>query len=674
MPTLEELEAELAKREASKAASVQVAAPETLETLEAEQARRQTTLSDIGEGARALGMESMTGFNRAVAGLLDFFTFDQINNVRAIMGDEAIPTLQQALIPSRGEFAQGTIAEGLPADIAGSAGELAVAGLTGQGLIQQGAKQLAPMAASTGARVLSQAAKPTIASGGVFGAASGAGEEVGREIGGETGALVGSVVAPIAGVATIAGGKAAVNKLIEKLGRNAALVDAKTGLPAPALEKALAKYGLEFGNIIDDVERLPVIGGRRSADQVVEKMVRRKLLDGSSDNGLAVLKLKGNEIVFDELGEEAIKQGFRAGDVSATKGMAGATKQEALKMLKMNRQILADSSKAQDFRPTDIVGKSVLKRFDYIRGKADSLRLTLDKIANKNAAPEGSLGGPNVIQGLKGQKVNTALVEDSVLEGLAKLRVDLPEEVLADTRKLGAFLKGKDAFVGSNISENPNAKSIVKKSIKLLSEQGSADAESAHWLKRQLDELIDFNKTSKGGLTESGRAFAKSVRHSLNESIREVSPQYAKVNDELSLSIRTMDEFQRTLGPSIDIMKAGASKAVGQDLRGLLSNRKSRVKLENAINGLDDAAESLGGQFNTNTKQLVQFANTLDNRFGAVADTSLKGELTSGIQQAARGKAGAIDLAVQKTAEGAEKLRGINDTNAMNVLHKILKR
>ena len=41
---------------------------------------------------------------------------------------------------------------------------------------------------------------------------------------------------------------------------------------------------------------------------------------------------------------------------------------------------------------------------------------------------------------------------------------------------------------------------------------------------------------------------------------------------------------------------------------------------------------------------------------------------------AARGKAGLVDLAAQKVAEQAEKLRGVNDNNALNIMQKILMR
>lgn len=308
-----------------------------------------------------------------------------------------------------------------------------------------------------------------------------------------------------------------------------------------------------------------------------------------------------------------------------------------------------------------------MQRFNFIRGKADILRSDLDKIANKPFNPR-ALGGPGVTPGLKGLKINTTKIEDSVLSGLEKLKVNIPDEILADTGKLNAFLKGNEAFTGSLISENPSSKSIIRKSIKLLSEPGTTDASRAHDLKRQLDELIDFNKSGKQGLTESGRTFAKNLRFSINETIREVSPQYAKINDDLSMSIKSMNDFQKVLGPSIDVFDKGASSAVGQDLRGLLSNRKSRDRLNNAVNGIDDTARSLGGNFDVSVKDLTRFANTLDDRFGAVAETSLKGEIESVVREGARA------TAIKKVAEKAEKLRGINDANALNALTKILKR
>lgn len=639
-----------------------------------EQAQQPATLSDVGQAAGGLGIEAISGANKAIAGILDFFGPDTVNAALELGGFESrVPTLTGAIAAPKGQFTEGTIAEGLPTDIAAGIGQTAVAGLTGQGLLQQGARQLAPLAASTGARVLQQAAQPSLTSAAAFGGASGAGEAVGREVGGETGALVGAVAAPIAGIAVLGGAKAAVGKLATKFGKNIGLIDQQTALPTPAFQKALDKRGVQYGSLVDDVDNLPVLQGRQNADDVVDSIIRRKLITGATDDVTATLRLEGSRIVPDELGEEALKQGFKAGNVAAVKGMNSSTKKEAVRMLNMERQILANASKADEFRPTDVVGNNVMQRFDFIRGKADTLRANLDVIANKPAASARAISGPGVTQGLKGQQISTAKVEDGVLSGLQKLNLDIPDNVLADTRLLPQFLKNKGSFIGSDISKDRTSQRVIKDVIDLLGEGGS-DAFRAHKLKRQLDNLIDFNKKSAQGLTKAGKDFAKSIRFELNSAIRDVNPQYAKINDELSASIQAMEAFQKRLGPSIDIFDKGAAAAVGQDLRGLLSNRKSRVGLENAVNSIDETAKALGGNFDVNVKNLARFANILDDRFGAVADTSLKGEVTGAITQAARGKAGAIDLATQKAAELAEKLRGVNDKNALNTLTKILKR
>jgi hypothetical protein len=681
MATLEQLEAEMVRRQALKSETqpeVQTAEdqqPNRLQQLEAEAQNRgltpgePTTLGDIGEGAGALGMEGVSAANRAVTDLLDFFGPGTLNAALEVAGIESrLPTFSGATNAPKGQFSQGTIAEGLPTDIIAGASEFGVNAATGQGLIKQGAKQLAPLAKNTASRVLREFSKPSVKSATAFGATSGAGSEIGREVGGETGALIGSVVAPVAAVTALGGAKVLIPKLAAKFGKNLALIDQQTALPSPAFQKALDKRGLQYGSIIDDVDSLPVLRSNLKPDEVVERILQRKLISGASDDVTATLRLDAGRIVPDQLGEEAIKQGFRPGKIAAIKSMNSSTKTEAVKMLNMTRQILANDSLKDKFRPTNVVGDNVKKQFDFIRGKADILRLDLDRIANKPAAGANTLGGPGVTPGLKGLEINTNKIENAVLGGLDKLKLNIPDDVLKDTKKLSSFLKGNEAFTGSLISENPSSKNIIRRSVKLLSEPGEADASRAHIIKKQLDELIDFNKASRQGLTDSGKNFAKAVRSAVNETIRDVSPRYANINDELSLSLQSMNKFQKVLGPSIDVFDKGASSAIGQDLRGLLSNRKTRVNLENAVDSIADTAAKLGGKFDVDVKNLTRFANTLDDRFGAVADTSLKGEVESVIREGARA------TAVKKVAEGAEKLRGINEKNALNSIQKILMR
>lgn len=677
MSRLEDLQAELARRQQTPQKTVQAQATppvNRLQELQEESERRSVSLGDVAEGVGAFGMEAITAANRGITGLIDTFGIDTINAALELGGFESrVPSFKDAATEPKGAFSQGTIAEGLPTDIAAGAGDFAVSAVGGQGLIRQGAKQLAPLlssASNTGSRILRQAAQPGLRATAAFGATSGAGQEVGREVGGETGALIGSIAAPVAAVGTLAAGKAVFSKLASKFGQNIGLIDQSTGLPVPAFEKALQKKGVDFGSIVDDIDSLPALRGKMKPDEVVDSILRRKLLSGATDDVTATLKLEGNRIVNDELGEAAIKQGFRAGDVAATKGMKGETAREGLRMLKIQRQIFADSSKAIDIQPTDPAGKSLMKQFDFVRGKADSLVLDLDRIATKSAPGSNALSGPGVTPGLKGLKINTSKVEDTLIEGLNKLGIEVPK----DTVDLAKVLAQKGAFKGTDISKDPTSQRIIKDAIDLLQEGGS-DAFGAHKIKRQLDQMLDFNKKSAAGLTDAGKKFVGKIRKSLNDSIREVSPQYAKINDELSLSIKTMNNVQNALGPrSVDVFGENANQAVGQKLRTLLSKNQGRLNLKTAIDDLDTTARSLGGAFDTDTKKLVQFANTLDNRFGTTSDASFKGQLIGAGEQLARGQTGLKDLAAKKVIEQAEKLRGVNDSNAFNTIQKILKR
>ena len=615
-----------------------------------------------------LGLEAITGFQRGLAGLVDFVGPDTIDAISKLVGSDIRSPRAINLVEPKGAFA----GDGLGTDIAAGAGEFASLG-AGAGGVLRGAASLLPKVAKAESALIGtarQLGKSTAGQDIAFGSTSGAGAATGQELGGTEGAFVGALVGPAAAITALGGAKAVIGSLAPKLGRNINLIDQGTGLPTPVLEKALEKRGLDYGSIIDDVPGLPVVSGRRSAEQVVDQIVRRKIKSGAKDNALAALRLEQNNIVADELGEEAVRQGYRLGDVAAAKGASNPTKKEMNKMLIMQRRITSDTSKSQEFRPTDVAGDHVLSKFDFIRGKADTLRNDLDKIANKHSgAGKNLLEGPSTVRGLRGLEINTGAVEDNLINQMKKLGIALPEESV----NIASALKGKGAFVGSDISKDRTSQRIIKDVVDLLSEPGS-DAFRAHKLKKQLDTMIDFNKKSSQGLTEAGRDFAKGVRFSLNEAIRDVHPQYAHVNDELSLSIGTMNNFQRVLGGSIDVFAPGANKAIGQDLRGLLSNRKTRIKLDNSINEIDSTVKKLGGDFNVSVKDLSQFANTLDDMFGAVARTSLKGENESVARKAVRGTSGVVDLIVQKAAQKAEKLRGINDKNAFDSMQKLLKR
>lgn len=463
---------------------------------------------------------------------------------------------------------------------------------------------------------------------------------IGAVIGGAAPPVIEKAIIPIASKAA-----SIPANLIRRFKANKNLIDEATGLPSPAFEKALKDKGMDFGAIVNDVDSLPVIRGDKPVEDIVDDIIASQLRSGRSSDALYKYRLAGGRVVDDPIGEEALKQGYLKGDIAAAKTADKSTRKEMEKMLRMKRQIHADSSKSLEFRPSDVVGENVMKRFKYVRDEANTLRSQLDEIANKR---------------LKGMNINSGKVADDFFDGLDKLKIAYDNS-----------LPPKLDFKNSLISEDKTSQRVINSVTRLLSKDGPIDAHAAHLLKRQLDTMLDFNKKSAAGLTDAGEKFAKGIRASLNDSIRDVSKPYATVNDQLSEALGVMQEFDSALG-RVDVFGEGAEQAVGQTLRRLLSNVQSRTELDNALMNLDEFAVRMGGTFDANIKKLVQFNKTLDDRFGATARGSFQGEIESAIRSGP--KQAVKDFAVKKAAEKVEEFRGINDSNAFNVMQRILSR
>ncbi len=509
---------------------------------------------------------------------------------------------------------------------------------------------------------------------GMFAPESEAGQEMLAGLGEAMEAIppVGQAVAPLA-LQAQAAARAAAPALSAKLGKNINLIDANTGLPTPEFARALNKKDVKYSLILDDPKSLPSLSAKGNIDEIVDAVIVKRIKQGSGNESLAGYKLDGkNKVVKDDLGIEAVRQGYRPGDVASAKNTNIQTKNKMAEMLKIKRRIQGDSSVALEIRPSKIAGDELMKRFEFIRNKANGLREDLNAIARGEHAP-GALPGPGIRPGLKGLEIDVSAIEESVLEGLRKINIDIPEDVLADTTKLAEHFKGKGAFVGSDISKDRTSQRVIRDTLDLLSEPGEADALRAHRIKRQIDTMIDFRKKESKGLTDSGENFAKTIRRSLNDSIREVNPRYAQVNDELSRALKSMNNFRDAMPKKVSFFDDNLEEAVGQELRKILSNYNSRQGIMNAIKSLDDTSRHFGGEFDTDVNKLVMFNNTLDDRFGATARGSLKGEIESGIRPISP-KEIIKEKVSQTLIDAINSLRKVDDETAFDSMQELLKR
>lgn len=442
-----------------------------------------------------------------------------------------------------------------------------------------------------------------------------------------------------------------------KLGRNANLID-ENNLPSKPLQKALVKNGVDYSLILDDPEGIPNLPAGTDPNNLVKKVIIKRIKSGSDNKALHNKMLDNGQVVTDKLGEQAVKQGFRPGDVSSAKNANVQTRSIMSDMLEQKRKIEGSSEQALVRRPSDFIGDEVMNRVDIIRNKSLELRKDLDGIS-KN---------------LKGVDIDTDSIQTKVFEGLERAGIHIPDEAYQNPILLKNLLRDKKFFEGSDISKDNMSQKVIRDVVDLLSEDKEPDALRAHKLKRQIDTMIDYKQKTYGGLTDTGKNFAKSVRRSLNDSIREISPEYARTNDQLTQIFTALDEVRNVIPKKIDLDSDVASAAMGQEMRKLLSNYSKRNEIRRSLQVIDDTASEYAGDFDVSIDRLVQFNNTLDTRFRPTARGSFKAEIGDAIGQEISAVGMAKQKALNVTVESIEKLRKINDEEAFNTMQRLLKR
>ena len=438
------------------------------------------------------------------------------------------------------------------------------------------------------------------------------------------------------------------------------------GNPTKTLRKYLNKQGLVYENLTPEAKAMipqkSSVVPPATASGLTKKALAEQIKSGGRDDALAGLRLVNGKVRSDSLANKALTQGFREGDVQMIKTTSPETRQGMSKMLNIMERVKSDSSLKSDIRPSDVAGTSAMRRIRFIRNKADAARQELNDIAKNR---------------LKGQEINTTGVINTLDDSLDNLQI---KRVRNENGEVILNNNGSPVldFKESIISKNTRSQKAIKDAVDLLSTRVKPDAYRAHIVKRQLDDLIDFNKRIDGGLSNEGRRVLVDLRRSLNKSVREVNPDYARVNDVLSQSIGKMDDIQSIVGKKYDLFDKSTDSVLGTKLRGMLSNNQSRIQIRNSLESADDWARTLGGDFKDSVKDLISFNDALDDRFGTTATSSFAGEITKGAKQAARegGPTGRTltDLGMSAAEAGYKKARGINDFGAFESMRDLLNR
>jgi hypothetical protein len=352
------------------------------------------------------------------------------------------------------------------------------------------------------------------------------------------------------------------------------------------------------------------------------------------------------KIKKDTLSRETINQGFDRGVIAAIIPATRATKSSLIKMTNVMEQGIKNKVFAAENRPSNVLGDSVMNRFNVVLRE------------NRKSGKELNVVASN----LKGKEIDTSPAVNAFISDLEEMGISMGDDLIP-------------VYKGSDIEGLPAAERIINTLVKRMRDTNVPTAYDAHRLKRFIDENVSYGKQVEG-LAGNSERIVKKLRANIDGILDKQFPEYDRVNTRYAQTRTAIDNLQDAAGSKIDLSGENANQSVGTLMRRVLSNAQSRVQVMDSIQGLHSEASKFR-PFNDDLMTQILFVDELDARFGAVARTSLQGQVQQATEQAARIAAnpssGLFDAAAKGVGKGFDKLRGINEENAFKSIRALLR-
>ena len=346
-------------------------------------------------------------------------------------------------------------------------------------------------------------------------------------------------------------------------------------------------------------------------------------------------------VVDDKIAMDAMRQGFEDKFIQALKNLNNADRRKALNMTGVIDRGERDFYASKYQRPSDVLGDSAEERVSVLRS------------INKSAGKEVDAA----VKNLKGD-----------------IDVSEPVNKFIDTLQSKVGVKFDENF--NPIFKGSNAlgadKAVIKNIVSRLRDAKGSTAAEAHAMKRMIDRLVDYGKSSDGGVGRDVSSALKELRFGMNSTLADKFPEYKAANKKYEDTITALSDFEDAAGKTIDLYGEGADRALGSRMRTLLSNAQGRVNMENSINRLDETARKYGAKFDDNLFAQAAIVDELEKIYGTPAKTSIGGELGKQSQEIInKGIRGALTDKAFSMLDKTEKQRR---RSSLEALKKLLMR
>lgn len=338
--------------------------------------------------------------------------------------------------------------------------------------------------------------------------------------------------------------------------------------------------------------------------------------------------------------KNAIRQFGSAEPIAVIKASSPTDKRAIKKMVDIVSRVKKDPLLGDKVRVGDVVGKSLKNRVLGIKTLLETSGKQIDRVARKQ---------------LKGKQVNIASAKNSFKSALDNLRIGY-EPSTGSVNFEGSALEG---------AGGAQARDLVKR-MALRLKDDVIDAQDVHFAKRLIDQKTAFGSSERGLAGEIESAI-KGLRANLNQSLRDSFPAYAKANQKYSDSIDALNSFQDAAGSKLNL---DDPKALGVKARSFTNNSLSRARLAESLDNMQDVLAKYGIRFKDDISTQVFAANAIEERFKTSGSTTFQSEIAkAGRDVVAKGVRETI---IDKAADLAEKIKGVNDDEAIKALLKIL--
>ena len=381
----------------------------------------------------------------------------------------------------------------------------------------------------------------------------------------------------------------------------------------------------------------------RFNDPIVQDIKSGKPIARTAKYDLTSKGLKGNK-----LAKKAIGQGWDESFISWVKTADKTTRQNLKEMVSIVKKRVGELKDfSSNARPSDVLGKSLKSRLDRVKQVQRQAGGLIKRVSK---------------QQLSGKQVDIS----AALEAFKAKVFELGGKV----NKKGELEFGIDSQLYGQASKQKAFKDVFAKINKL---GDVTDGYKAHQLKQFVTEYVDFGKGSKEGISANVETVLKGLRANINETLKGQSAAYDRVNTAYSGTTQALSDFQKAAGRSIDLFGPESDAAMGRVLRKLLSNMQNRENLSAAMKQVEKMAKEYGGKYVDDLTAQAKAVNEIERLMGSFAETSFKGEITSGVQRIAESPS-VRQLgteAVRLSAKQLQKTRQ-NQTKQIRALEELL--